>query len=173
MRGSSKLGPRTAVPTPGHFEADRSTSLSQPADATRHVPQRKGKLRVVFVCIGNSCRSQMAESFAKAYGGDIIDAASAGVSPAPDIAPLTQHIVRQKNFSMDGQFPKGLETITHKPADLIVNMSGIPLTMGSARTVTWKVQDPIGHQENVFRRVADEIEQLVMRLILELRAQGQ
>ncbi len=75
----------------------------------------------------------MAEAFAKAYGGDIIEAASAGVSPAPDIAPLTHHIVRQKNFSMDGHFPKGLETITHKPADLIVNMSGIPLSAGSAR----------------------------------------
>ncbi len=127
---------------------------------------------MVFVCIGNSCRSQMAEVFAKAYGGDIVDAVSAGISPAPDIAAMTKRTLAEKNFSIEGHFPKGLETMMHAPADLIVNMSGLPLAVKSGRTLTWQVQDPIGQNETVFRRVADEIEQLVMRLILELRAKS-
>jgi arsenate reductase (thioredoxin) len=167
MRGSSRLGPRTAVPSAAPFD-----SHSTPRQEARPAPGQNAKLRVVFVCIGNSCRSQMAEVFAKAYGGDIIDAVSAGISPAPDIAMQTKRTLAEKNFSMDGHFPKGLETMMHSPADLIVNMSGLPLAVKSGRTLNWQVQDPIGQNETVFRRVAGEIEQLVMRLILELRAKS-
>jgi arsenate reductase len=167
MRGSSRLGPRTAVPSAAPFESHSTTR-----QATGPSPGQNTKLRVVFVCIGNSCRSQMAEAFAKAYGSDIVEAVSAGISPAPDIAILTKHTLATKNFSLEGHFPKGLETMMHTPADLIVNMSGLPLSVKSGRTLTWQVQDPIGQNETVFRRVADKIEQLVMRLILELRAKS-
>src|ERR1700682_6833223 len=53
-------------------------------------PPAVAKKRVLFVCIGNSCRSQMAEAFARAYGADIMEAQSAGVNPATYIAPLTR-----------------------------------------------------------------------------------
>jgi protein-tyrosine-phosphatase len=112
----------------------------------------------------------MAEAFARVYGSDVIDAASAGVSPAPGIAALTRKVLIDKSIGMAGQFPKGLEVIAHTPTDVVINMSGMPLGVTAARTVTWKVLDPIGHSEAVFRNVADEIEQLVMRLILELRS---
>ena len=165
MRGSSRLSPRTPLP-----EAVPMASRP-PVDAVHETstPVRTKK-RVVFVCIGNSCRSQMAEAFARAYGSDIIEASSAGVSPAADIAPLTRKVVYEKNVGMEGQFPKGLEVVVQKDADMIVNMSGLPLTARAVRMVTWRVPDPIGNSEMVFRKVADEIEQMVMRLILELRS---
>ena len=174
MRGSSRLSARTEVPAGAPFESNGPAQVESrsPNTPSKAPSKAKGKVRVVFVCIGNSCRSQMAEAFAKAYGGDIVDAVSAGISPAPDIAIQTKRTLAEKNFSMDGHFPKGLETMMHSPADLIVNMSGLPLTAKAGRTVTWKVQDPIGQNETVFRRVADEVEQLVMRLILELRAKS-
>jgi protein-tyrosine-phosphatase len=49
-------------------------------------------------------------------------------------------------------------------------MSGLPLALEAQRVVNWRVQDPIGHDEGVYRHVAAQIEEMVMRLILELRA---
>ena len=166
MRGSSKLGPRTPVEDPRPFEAPRGSHTQASADPLR----APGRRRVVlFVCIGNACRSQMAEAFAKAYGADVAEARSAGLSPAPIIAPLTRKVLADRNVTMDGQFPKGLETARER-VDVLVNMSGLPLAVEATRILKWGVQDPIGHDEATFRNVAAQIEDLVMRLILELRA---
>src|SRR5215475_5872555 len=61
------------------------------------------KKRVLFICIGNSCRSQMAEAFAQAYGSDVMEVHSAGVSPAAMIAPLTKSILAEKNLTTGEQ----------------------------------------------------------------------
>jgi arsenate reductase len=128
------------------------------------------KKRVLFVCIGNSCRSQMAEAFARAYGRDVMDAHSAGLSPATIIAPLTQLVLKEKNVTVDGQFPKGLDMMARVPFDLVVNMSGAKVALPGARMIEWPVVDPIGQKDEVYRAVAERIEGLVMRLIIELRA---
>src|ERR1700676_3620098 len=70
------------------------------------------KKRVLFVCIGNSCRSQMAEGFARAYGSDVMLARSAGLSPALMIAPLTKQVLTEKNINIEDQFPKGLDMVS-------------------------------------------------------------
>jgi len=130
-----------------------------------------GKKRVLFVCIGNSCRSQMAEAFAKAYGSDVMEVQSAGVSPATTISPLTRHTLAERNLSIDGHFPKGLDLIRSQPFDMVVNMSGIPVVLPGARILDWVVPDPIGQRDEVYRAVATQLEGLVMRLILELRTE--
>src|SRR5689334_5770326 len=99
--------------------------------------------RVLFVCIGNSCRSQMAEGFARAYGSDVILAASAGVAPALMVAFDTRRAMKEKNISLDDHFPKSLEQLANVHFDLIVNMSGVELPEKSGAPVrTWKVRDP-------------------------------
>jgi arsenate reductase len=133
---------------------------------TKPVPSTKK--RVLFVCVGNSCRSQMAEAFARAYGADVLEVKSAGISPATIVAPLTKQILAERNLNIDDQFPKALEVI-HEPFDVVVNMSGYPLTVPNARELTWVVPDPMGQKEDVYRAVANQIEDLVMRLILEVR----
>ena len=139
------------------------------APATSAKPVAAAKKRVLFVCIGNSCRSQMAEAFAKAYGADIMEVQSAGVSPATIISPLTRQVLGEKNLRIDDHFPKGLEAVSRQPFDTIVNMSGARLPIPGAQVIDWPVQDPIGQKEQVYRTVASQIEGLVMRLILELR----
>jgi arsenate reductase (thioredoxin) len=131
----------------------------------------KTKKRILFVCIGNACRSQMAEALAKAYGSDTLIAQSAGLAPALGMPPLTQRILSQKNIQCEGQFPKGLEAVAGQPFDVVVNLSGerLPPSFGRARLMEWSVRDPIGESEAVYRAVATQIEGLVMRLILELR----
>lgn len=111
----------------------------------------------------------MAEAFARAYGADIMDVQSAGVSPAAIVAPQTRQTLAERNLSMDDQFPKGMDIIRRQAFDLVINMSGIPVTLPGARIVEWKVPDPIGQKDFVYRAVADQLERLVMRLILELR----
>jgi arsenate reductase (thioredoxin) len=136
---------------------------------SRGVARMSVKRRVLFVCIGNSCRSQMAEAFARHYGSDVLEAESAGVYPASTVAPLTGQVLRERNIGIEGHFPKDLSAVLHEPFDLVVNMSGLPLEISGADRIEWIVPDPIGQPQEVFRSVADQIESLVMRLILDLR----
>jgi arsenate reductase len=131
----------------------------------------KAKKRILFVCIGNACRSQMAEAFAKTYGPDILIVQSAGLAPAFSMPPLTRQTLSEKNIQSEGQFPKPLEAVAGEPFEVVVNLSGerLPPAFGAARIVDWNVRDPIGESEDVYRAVAAQIEGLVMRLILELR----
>jgi arsenate reductase len=132
---------------------------------------QRTRKRVLFVCIGNSCRSQMAEGFARAYGGDILIAASAGLSPALIVQPLTQQVLADRNINIGDQFPKGMEILMQEQFDVIINMSGQKLPLAPGATVRdWPVRDPIGQTEQVYKSVAEQIEGLVMRLILELRS---
>jgi arsenate reductase len=127
------------------------------------------KKRVLFVCIGNSCRSQMAEAFAQAYGADVMDVQSAGVSPASYIAPLTKQTLAERNLNIDDHFPKSVESMRGQLFDVVLNMSGTPLKMPGASVIDWVVPDPIGQSEAYYRSVATQIEGLVMRLIMQLR----
>ena len=67
--------------------------------------------RVLFVCIGNACRSQMAESFARAYGSDVLVPSSAGLFPAKAVPPDTLRAMEEKNLDLSGQVPKSLEDL--------------------------------------------------------------
>src|SRR5947209_5619839 len=116
--------------------------------------------RVLFVCIGNSCRSQMAEGFARAYGSDVMLPASAGIAPALVVAPDTRRCMKEKNISLDDHFPKSLDQLIKVKFDLIVNMSGVELQESPGEVRTWKVRDPIGTRYDVHCAVRDEIEKL-------------
>lgn len=161
------LGPRRQNPN----APPRLPEPARPPAGPSPYSQRPGaqKIRVLFVCIGNACRSQIAEAFARAYGSDIIEARSAGVSPATMIPPQTRQVLAEWNLPSDTHFPKGLEIIRHQPFDLVVNMSGMPVTLPGTRVVEWAVPDPMGQRDVVHRAVAQQLEGLVMRLILELR----
>src|SRR5579859_853445 len=125
------------------------------------------KQRVLFVCVGNSCRSQMAEGFARAYGADVMEVLSAGLYPAPIIAPLTKKTMLEKNIDISAHFPKSLDMLPAGPIHLVINMSGysMPIPAGALHE-EWIVQDPIGLSEDFFRAVARDIEHRVMNLVL-------
>ncbi len=124
--------------------------------------------RVLFVCIGNSCRSQMAEAFARRYGSDVIEPESAGLAPCEMVAPITRDLMLEKNIDLDGCQPKGLAQTGGK-FDLIINMSGRLLPNVGVPVREWKVEDPIWVSRERHREIRDEIEIRVQRLILELR----
>ena len=111
----------------------------------------------------------MAEGFARTYGSDVLQASSAGLSPAMAVAPLTHKVMLEKNIDIGNIFPKDFKTMTGA-ADVIVNMSGFDLPVKTTVPVEqWEIRDPIGESEDVYRQVRDEIEQRVMQLILTMR----
>ena len=131
------------------------------------------KTKVLFVCIGNSCRSQMAEAFARSYGADVVVAASAGVAPASIVAPDTFKAMQEKNISLRDHFPKHFRQLGRARFDLIVNMSGEDLIAPPGdRVVAWDVADPVRMNYEKHCEVRDEIERRVMNLVLDLRRQA-
>jgi len=128
------------------------------------------KYRVLFVCVGNACRSQMAEAFARTYGSDVLVPASAGVSPAIGVAPDSIRAMKEKNIDLRDHFPKSLGHLGRAEFDIIINMTGSFLPKAfRGRLVDWEVEDPyfLDYQEHC--RVRDAIETRVMNLVLELR----
>jgi arsenate reductase len=125
--------------------------------------------RVLFVCVGNACRSQMAEAFARAYGSDVMIPASAGLAPANQMMPDTIRAMREKGLEVRDHFPKDLRHMSRLHFDLVVNLSGRPLPDGDAPIREWEVADPVAMSYEAHCAVRDQIEKLVMDLILEVR----
>lgn len=112
----------------------------------------------------------MAEGFARKYGQGFVDAFSAGLMPAPIVQDDTHRTMIERGVTLEGHQPKGIELMVRQPFDLVINMSGSPLPAMNARQILdWSVRDPIGQSLGVYRSVAGQIEQLVMRLVNELR----
>jgi len=128
--------------------------------------------KVLFVCLGNACRSQMAEAFARTYGSDVMEPSSAGLTPASMIPEVTHAVMSEKGIQLQQQFPKMMPLVRTDVFDLVVNLSGYPLRTQDCEVREWTVRDPMGSKDSVHREVRDEIERLVMNLILELRQAG-
>jgi arsenate reductase len=128
--------------------------------------------RVLFLCIGNACRSQMAEGFARTYGADAVIPASAGLAPAMRVATDTLKAMAEKNIDIRDHFPKSIRHLGRAEFDLVVNMSGSAVPedlVARARVLEWDVDDPVFLKYEQHCEVRDQIERLVMGLILELR----
>ncbi len=125
---------------------------------------------LLFVCVENSCRSQMAEGFARALGAGTVAAFSAGSRPAERVHPLALRLMRERGIDLAGRVPKGLAEL---PAgvewDTIVSMGcgdACP-SLPARQRVDWQVPDPQPMSEEAFRQVRDRIESLVRALLEE------
>lgn len=126
--------------------------------------------QVLFVCIGNCCRSQMAEGFANFYGEDVLKGTSAGLAPTVVVANETVETMAEKNIDISNHYPKKFDPLAAQHLDLIINMSDyvLPGKLSVAQR-DWKVNDPYGDSMEVYRETSNDIEMRVMQLILELR----
>jgi arsenate reductase len=125
------------------------------------------KTKVLFLCTGNSCRSQMAEGFLRAYAGDAYEAHSAGTRPST-VNPLAVEVMREVGVDISGQTSKNVTEYlgTHFPVIITVCDNAkeqCPIFPGPCIRQHWPLQDPaevVGTREErlvVFRRVRDEI----------------
>ena len=128
------------------------------------------KKRVLFLCIGNICRSPMAEALARHYGSDVLEVSSAGLTPQMSSHAYTRSVLKEKNVELGDQIPRGFRDLNLSQYDLIVNMSGATLPSSIGVPVEdWDIEDPYGGSEDDFRTAREVIEMAVMRLILRVR----
>lgn len=139
-------------------------------------PSRDPPIQILFVCLGNSCRSQMAEALANRLGKGRVRAWSAGSQPLGLILPETQHVLNEKGIRLDGHWSKGLREVPVDEMDVVVGMGcevECPLPAAfKGRAIEWNIPDPYGHELDYFRRVRDLIEKQVAALLLGLEPQS-
>lgn len=131
------------------------------------------RTKVLFLCIGNACRSQMAEAIARHSAADAIEASSAGLVPFGEIPVTTRMVLDERGISFDGQTSKPLLPEDLSAADLVINMTGrsgaAVFTVPVPRFEDWDVGDPYGMNLAVYRAICDEIEARVEDLARRLR----
>lgn len=128
--------------------------------------------RVHFVCIGNTCRSPMAEALANHYGNDVLEASSSGISPVNTVTRNTVLAMGEMHVDVSRHVPRLYNPRAAAECDIVVNMSGFPLPGPPPKQlVDWEVNDPMGQPLEIFRMVRGDLEHRVMRLILDLRRQ--
>jgi len=132
-------------------------------------PQR---VKVLFVCVGNSCRSQIAEAIARHYAPHLIDAESAGTAPHGRVALETLAVLQERGIRAEGHYSKSIsEVLAFFEPQIIVNMSGQRLNGWFAREtiLDWKIEDPFGSDLEIYRRIYKSIEEKVKKLASDLR----
>ena len=129
-----------------------------------------GRPSVLFVCVHNAGRSQMAAGWLSRLAGERIEVRSAGSAPADQINPVAVEVMREAGIDITAEAPKLLTTDAVSAADVVVTMGcgdACPYYPGK-RYLDWQLTDPAGQPIEVVRQVRDEIRQRVTALIAEL-----
>ncbi|HTQ62187.1 MAG TPA: low molecular weight phosphatase family protein [Candidatus Solibacter sp.] len=128
--------------------------------------------KVLFVCLGNACRSPMAETIANKLAGDVMEASSAGLTPLGRVEALTLETLLRNGYPPNGLESKALLDQAFHAADLVVNMSGRAKERefaGFAKVENWFVEDPYGADAKLYQRIFEDIEKRVAELADRIR----
>jgi arsenate reductase len=129
-------------------------------------------VKVLFVCYGNSCRSQMAEALANQLGEGRVQAFSAGTHPLGVISQDTREVLREKGITLDEHWSKGLGDVPISELDIVVEMGfGVKCPLPAdfkGQLIRWDVPDPYSLDRSYFRDVRDLIESEVRGLLADL-----
>jgi arsenate reductase len=135
------------------------------------------KIRLLIVCTGNACRSQMAEALWRKEAADRYDILSAGTHPA-GVHPLAQHVVEELGISMVGHYSKSVYDLAELPFDLVITVCDdarelCPIFLQATRQLHWPFEDPVMSEGTVeerlplFRRTRDLIHQRIRQFLQE------
>lgn len=127
--------------------------------------------KVLFVCVENAGRSQMAEAFAKKYGKQRIEVLSAGTMPANQVNPVVVQVMLEREIDLSGNTPKVITNQMVQEADMIIVMGcsaeGFCPAPFLNKVIDWGIEDPKGKPIEKVREIRDEIERRVRTLIDE------
>ena len=132
------------------------------------------KPSVLFVCVHNAGRSQMAAAFLTTLGEGRIEVRSAGSQPADKVNPAAVEAMAELGIDMSAEIPKILTTEAVKESDVVITMGcgdACPIFPGK-RYEDWELEDPAGMGIDTVRRVRDDIRSRVKALIGELLPAG-
>lgn len=128
------------------------------------------KKKVAFICVHNSCRSQMAEGWAKALGSDVLEVYSAGTEDYPEVKPLAVAVMEEAGVDMGGQRPKLLSDIPAE-VDVLITMgcNVVCPFIPNSHTEDWGLDDPSGGPIEDYRVTRDLIKTKVEDLIKRVK----
>lgn len=132
------------------------------------------KPTVLFVCVHNAGRSQMAAGFLRELGGDRIEVLSAGSTPADQINPVAVQAMAEQGIDIAHNTPNVLTTEAVRDSDVVITMGcgdACPIFPGK-RYEDWKLDDPAGQGIEAVRPIRDEIRGRVEALLAELLPEG-
>jgi arsenate reductase len=133
---------------------------------------RTTKVRVLFICLGNSCRSPMAEAIARATAGDLIEASSAGLAPLGHVMDMSKRTLLNNGYEVEGLASKAISPELWDAAEVVINMSGHPRERAFRsweKVEDWDVEDPYGADAALYQRICEDIERRVGELAERLR----
>lgn len=130
------------------------------------------KPTVLFVCVHNAGRSQMAAGYLTALAGDRVEVLSAGSEPKDQINPVAVAAMAEEGIDIAGNVPKILTTEAVKDSDVVITMGcgdTCPIFPGK-RYEDWELDDPAGQAIEAVRPIRDDIKRRIETLLAELLA---
>ncbi|MBM3166713.1 MAG: arsenate reductase ArsC [Chloroflexi bacterium] len=126
---------------------------------------------MLFICVGNAGRSQMAEAFFNHLARGKVQATSAGTNPASRVDPTVIELMNELGIDMSSHYPKKLTVEMLDTADKIITMGcgvaqACPATL--AETEDWSIEDPKGQPKEKIRDIRDQIKARVEKLLQEM-----
>ena len=133
-----------------------------------------GKPSVLFVCVHNAGRSQMAAAWLAHLAGDRVEVRSAGSNPGPAVNPAAVEAMAEVGIDISAETPKVLDSDAVRESDVCITMGcgDICPVFPGKRYLDWKLEDPAGQGVAAVRPIRDEIKVLVENLIAELAPAG-
>jgi arsenate reductase len=128
------------------------------------------KRRILFVCVENAGRSQMAQGFAEALGKGRLEVYSAGSRPSSHINPLVIEAMKEKGIDLSSRHPKGLNDLPPVEMDYLVTMGceeTCPAVLAK-KVIEWEIPDPKGKPIDEIRKIRDMLEAKVKMLLEEV-----
>lgn len=128
------------------------------------------QLSILYICIGNTCRSPMAEAMTRGLAGPEVAAYSAGLMPFGRIVSSTIETLNTMGYDPSGLASKGLDDVGRDEFDIVVSLLGdsglnyLPSTLG-AQLESWSIRDPYGEDDEVYLAVARELERRIGDLL--------
>ncbi len=127
------------------------------------------KKKILFVCVENARRSQMAEGFAEALGQGEVEVYSAGSRPSSSIDPLVIQVMKEKGIDLSSKRPTSLNELPPMEMDYLITMGceeTCPAVLAK-RIIEWEIPDPKGKSLHAFRNIRDMIKEKVRTLLKE------
>jgi arsenate reductase (thioredoxin) len=134
--------------------------------------EKSNRKKVLFICLGNACRSPMAESIARRDAADVIDACSAGLSPLGYVPVLTTQTLATNGYSIESLASTPITRAVWDAADMVINMSGVAKERAftdPGKVEDWDVQDPYGSDPVLYQTIYEDIQRKVAQLAERLR----
>jgi len=131
---------------------------------------KQKKVKIVFVCVENARRSQMAQGFAESLGQGKLEVYSAGSRPSSQIDPLVIEVMKEKGIDLSSRHPKGLDDLPPVGMDYLITMGceeTCPAVLAK-KIIEWQIPDPKGKPIDEVRRIRDVLEAKVKMLLEEV-----